>query len=141
MHDLVTCHNSKRTRICLECNEIPVLKLPMNSPEINFTENVWNIMKKVIGNQLPCSKERDVEAWYSVAPNFLEETIQCQGQLQILFSKLRSKEYILTLIYDVGVQVCSCVFNGKYLSMLLCFHRNAFNNYIHIQMLSDDTLI
>ena len=82
-----------------------------------------------------------MEAWYSVAPNFLEETIQCQEQLQILLSRLRSKECILTLIYDVGVQVCSCVFNGKYLSMLLCFHRNAFNNYSHIQMLSEDTLI
>ena len=83
MYDLVTRHNSKRTRICLECNEIPILKLPMNSPEINFTENVWNIMKKDIGNQLPCLKERYVEAWYSVAPNFLEETIQCHGQLQL----------------------------------------------------------
>ena len=60
MHDLVTCHNSKSTKICLECNEIPLLKLPMNSPEINFTENVWNIMKKDIGNQLPCLKE---EMW------------------------------------------------------------------------------
>ena len=60
MHDFVTCHNSKRTRICLECNEISVLKLPMNSPEINFTENSWNIMKKDIGNQLPCLKE---EMW------------------------------------------------------------------------------
>ena len=57
MHDLVTCLSSKRTRICLEYNEIPILKLPMNSPEINFTMNVWNIMKKDIGNRLPCLKE------------------------------------------------------------------------------------
>ena len=33
----------------------------------------------------------------------------------------------------------SCVFNGMYLSMLLCFHWNVFN--IHMRMLSDYTLI
>ena len=57
MHDLAPCHNSKRTRICLECNEIPVLIWPGNSPEMNFKENVWNIIKKDNGNQLPCLKE------------------------------------------------------------------------------------
>ena len=77
MHDLAPCHNSKRTRTCLECNKIPILKWPGNSPEINFIENVWNIMKKDIGNQLPCLKEEIwkpvYEAWYSVALNVLEE--------------------------------------------------------------------
>ena len=98
MHDLVPCHNSKRTRTCLECNEISVLKLPKKSPEMNFIENVWNIMKKDIGNQLPRLKEKMWkqvwEAWYSVAPNVLKNiTIQCQGQLQILFSKWKCNEY------------------------------------------------
>ena len=32
-------------------------------------------------------------------------------------------------------------FIGMYLSMLLCFHWNAFNIYMYIQMLSDYTLI
>ena len=50
MHDLVPCHNSKRTRACLECNEMPVLKWPGNSPEINSIENVWNIMKILVSN-------------------------------------------------------------------------------------------
>ena len=44
---------------------------------MNVIENVWNIMKKQIGNQLLCLKEemwkRVCEAWYSVAPNVLEE--------------------------------------------------------------------
>ena len=40
-----------------ECNEIHVLKYPGNLPEINSIENVWNIMKKETGNQLPCLKE------------------------------------------------------------------------------------
>ena len=73
MHDLAPCHNSKRTRICLECNEIPVLKWP----EMNSIEIVWNIMKEDIGNQMVCLKEqmwkRVCETWYNVAPNVMEE--------------------------------------------------------------------
>ena len=52
MHDLAPRFNSKRTRKCLECNELPILKWPGNSPEMNSIENDWNIMKKDIGNQL-----------------------------------------------------------------------------------------
>ena len=44
---------------------------------MNPIENVWNIIKKVIGNQIPCKREelwdRVGDAWYSVAPNVLEE--------------------------------------------------------------------
>ena len=40
-------------------------------------EIVWNIMEKKIGNQMLCKKndmwKRVYEAWYSVAPNILEE--------------------------------------------------------------------
>ena len=49
----------------------------MNSPDINRIENVWNIMQKEIGHQMPC-KIGDMwkevcEAWYSVVLNVLEE--------------------------------------------------------------------
>ena len=44
---------------------------------MNTIENVWNIMKKEIGNQMACKKEEMwkavCEEWYSVAPNVLEE--------------------------------------------------------------------
>ena len=44
---------------------------------MNSIENVWNIMKKEIGNQMLCKKKymwkRVYEAWYSVAQNILEE--------------------------------------------------------------------
>ena len=77
MHDLGPWHNSKRTRTCIECSEILVLKWPRNSPEMNSIENIWNIMKKDIGNQLPCLKEqmwkRVCEALYSVRLIVLEE--------------------------------------------------------------------
>ena len=76
MDDLGPFHESKRTRTFFECNEIHVLKQSMNLPEIKSTENVWNIMKKEIGNQLSCLKEdmlrRVCKAWYSVRPSVLE---------------------------------------------------------------------
>ena len=43
---------------------------------MNTIENVWHIIKKEIGYQMPCRKEemwKPVwEVWYSVAPNVLE---------------------------------------------------------------------
>ena len=77
MHDIVTIHNSKRLQTFLEYNKVPDLKWPGNSPKMNSIENVWIIIKREVGNQLLCLKEemwkRVCEAWYSVAPNFLEE--------------------------------------------------------------------
>ena len=57
MHDLAPCHKPKRPITFFECKEIPVLKWPGNLPEIISIQNVWNITKKEIGNQLPCLKE------------------------------------------------------------------------------------
>ena len=63
MHDIVTCHNSKRLRIFLEYNGGPNLKWPGNLPKINSVENVWITRKKEVGNQLLCLKE---EMWKRV---------------------------------------------------------------------------
>ena len=60
MHDLMPCHNYIKTRTFLECKGIPVLEWPRNSPDMDPIENVSNIMKKEIGNQMPCIKE---EMW------------------------------------------------------------------------------
>ena len=45
MHDLEPCHNSKSSRIFLECKGISVLEWPGNSSDINTIDNVRNIMK------------------------------------------------------------------------------------------------
>ena len=76
-HDLAPCHNSKSTRIFLHCKGIPVLELTGNLPDMNLIENVWNLMKIEIGNQIPCKivemSKRVCEAWYSVALIILED--------------------------------------------------------------------
>ena len=45
-------------------------------PDMNPIENVWNIMKKEIGNQMPCKIvkmwNKVCEAWYSLALNVLK---------------------------------------------------------------------
>ena len=77
MHDLGQCHNSESSRTFLECKGISVLELPGNSPGMSTIENVWNIIEKVIGNQIPCKREemwdQVCNAWYSVALNVLEK--------------------------------------------------------------------
>ena len=90
MHN-TPCHNSKRTRTCLECNETPVLKFPGNLPEMNSIEKISKIMKNDIGNQLSCIKE---EMWTYVKhqTSWKNLKIQFQGELQILSSKWRCNE-------------------------------------------------
>ena len=82
--------NVKKTS--LECKRIYVLEWPGNLPNMNPIENLWNIIKKVIGHQIPCKREvmwdRVCDAWYSVAPNVQEDlTIPCLGELQIFIKQ------------------------------------------------------
>ena len=57
MHDISLWRDSKSTRTFLECKGIPVLEWQGNSPDMNPIENVWNIMKNEIGNQMLCKKK------------------------------------------------------------------------------------
>ena len=59
---------------------------------MNPIENIWNIMKKEIGNQMLCKKrmKRVCEAWYIVfhQTSLKNFTIQCQGEMQILLKQM-----------------------------------------------------
>ena len=57
MHEFAPCHNSKNTRTFQECKGISVMEWPRNSPDMNPIENFSKIMKKEMGNQMPCIKE------------------------------------------------------------------------------------
>ena len=117
MNYLVPRHNSKSSRTFLECKGISVLEWPGNLPDMNPIENVWNTIKKVIGNQLPCKREvmwdRVCDARYSVAPNVLEELYNSMPRriADLYKAKGGATNY---QINDVGVQVCCCVFFGMY---------------------------
>ena len=117
MHDLAPCHNSKSTRVFLDCKEITVLEWPGNLPDMNLIENFWNVMKKEIGNQMPCKIvemwKRVFETWYSVAVNVL---VELYNYLLRRFADLIEANEGATKywLYDVGVHCC-CVFIGMYL--------------------------
>ena len=67
---------NKNTRTFLEGKGITILEWFRYSPDINPIENVLNIMKKEISNQMSCKRryvKRVCKAWYSVVPNVLEE--------------------------------------------------------------------
>ena len=57
---LVLCHSSQRTRTFLEWNEKFILKWPRNSPDMEkySLDNFLNIMKKEVGSQKRCLKEK-----------------------------------------------------------------------------------
>ena len=50
LHDIAPCNNSKNTRTFLEHKK----NLSWNGHGIIPIEDVWNIMKKDIRNQMPC---------------------------------------------------------------------------------------
>ena len=51
MHDLAPCHDSKSTKIFLDCNKIPFHSgITREFAGHESHRNVWNIMKKEIGN-------------------------------------------------------------------------------------------
>ena len=78
-YDLAPCHNSKSTRLFLDCKRIPF----WNDHGIRL-ENVCNIMKKEIGNQMPCTIEemwkRVCEAWYCVVTDCSGRTLQIDAK-------------------------------------------------------------
>ena len=74
-------------------------------------------------------------AWYSVAPNVLEELLQSNAKqiTDLIKAKGGATKYMYRL-HGVGVHVCCCVCIKMYMSntMSLCSHWNEFNIYTQI---------
>ena len=47
--DLAPCHKSKSTKKWLTERNIEILPWPVNCPDLNPIENVWNDIKKLLG--------------------------------------------------------------------------------------------
>ena len=69
-----------------------------NSPDTNLIENVWNIMKKEMGNKMPCplsyfvkmkrcGSEYVKRCIVKHQTSWENLTIQCQGEMQILLNR------------------------------------------------------
>ena len=69
--------------------------------------------------------EATLRAWYSIAPNVLEELYNSMPMriADLIKAKKGATKYWL---YDACVKICCCVFIGMNLSMLLCQWKNVF---------------
>ena len=114
-----------------------MLEWQLNSPDTNPIENVGNIMKKEVGNKMPClfsyfvkmkrcGSEYMKRCIVKHGTSWENFTIQCQGEMQILF-KRRGCNKILTLgcrhirillFFNWNVFKVECVFIGIYLILI-----------------------
>ena len=128
MHDPASYHNTKSTLKFTECEGLPFLDWPEISPDLNPIANVLNVMQKEIGNQMPCKKEdmwkQVCEAWYSVAPNVLEELYNSMPRriADVIKAKECAMKYCFIRCWRTSLlmyflywnAVCCCVFIGMH---------------------------
>ena len=51
--DNARCHKSKNSKKCQEEHNVPVLKWPANSLDMNPIELLWNILNRKVKNKAP----------------------------------------------------------------------------------------
>ncbi|CAH2016096.1 unnamed protein product [Acanthoscelides obtectus] len=78
-HDNDTKHTAKLVKEWFGANKIQVLKWPLQSPDLNPTENLWEIIEKqirtkIISNRAQLFKEID-NAWKLMDPAIISNLI------------------------------------------------------------------
>ncbi|GFV80652.1 transposable element Tcb2 transposase [Trichonephila clavipes] len=78
MQDGAPCHTARSIKAFLAEQNIPLLDWPGNSPDMNTTENVWELMKREVAKDVITNKtlllERIIHVW-NHHPQ-MQETVQ-----------------------------------------------------------------
>ena len=82
--DSASCYKAKNVLIFLEEEEIPVMKWPPQSPDMNLLENVWKIIGEKTQNRNPQNID-DLwgflkEGWKSITTPFCKKLVGSCGQ-------------------------------------------------------------
>jgi transposase len=66
MQDGAPCHTAKSVTAFLDRQNIPLLKWPGNSPDMNPIENIWELVKRRVSTDLITTKQQLIEKLIAV---------------------------------------------------------------------------
>ena len=94
MHDNASAHKAKIIKKFLNNHYIPMLNWPACSPDLNFIENIWNLLKNQLQAHNPHLQQIDeikqavVEEWNAIPLEKIQKYVDSMpGQIQEVISK------------------------------------------------------
>ena len=77
MHDNAPCHTAKRVKDYLQQENIPVMKWPAQSPDLNPIENLWHIIGEEVRKRNPTTIDdfwsKIEDEWNKVTPKLCKK--------------------------------------------------------------------